>query len=156
MTLVPVRENKIPSFHSYDLHSVIHDNAKMFDLQKESVAAMSEDIVSVEKYLQSKLVVATFSMRCLNSYRDADENPHFLEWCEDEHGKFRLQCGIDSTIPSGPNASNGSPHTYRERKPLIETQVAIRTALYPCLKEFIENFANYLAALTPESLPIPF
>lgn len=152
-TLSAKAEDRLPSVNSSEIYSILKSNQDVFVAQKEAMDAITADINTIEKYFQSQAVYSTFSMRCSDSYRDTEDEPHFLEWCEDKHGKFRLHCGIDGIVM---DSDSEKPRQHRERKPLVETQAAIRAALYPCLPRFIEKFAKFLREKSPDSVVIPF
>lgn len=139
----------VPSLNSFDIYSVLRENFEIFEAQKFTIAAISEDISELERFFQKKLVVVPFSMVCSETPLAILNKKYFIEWQSNDNEKFRLMCRVEWEIFE---PCMSAPDVHVESKPLVEMPIAVRAALYTSLSRFIKEFADHLHKTTPEGV----
>jgi hypothetical protein len=124
------------SFVSSDLQAAIQSLEPTLVSYKSTVDALCADIVSVEKFLQERLILVEVNMGTgICPKLDGEDyigQFYSLRWHEDKPGKFRLMYSRDDEY-----GHDGEPCTY-EIHPLAEAPLYLRVSLVAQLPSFLE------------------
>jgi hypothetical protein len=170
-----MKDPRVPSFSSPELQKAITDARPILEGADEARNRVSNDIKTLESYLDSLDLKTSFrhpieitllpddakQASVALAYGDTASGTiqeEALVWGPDSNGKSRLLYEVsqwdgcvDPGVRGGPYLSDETT-LRRKTKPLIETKFEIRKRLYEHLPNFVASLAKHLAV--PRGSPI--
>lgn len=121
-------------FHSKNLNDAFKKVSHIFDMHQQDINSVSSDIKTLEAYIQSRNIVVSYS----KEYHVGEGTKYRLHWDKpnEETKEFRLLCGVEQY-----EVENDMWREVDER-PLIESSLPTRMAIYPYLADFMQSVAN--------------
>ncbi|MEE9393919.1 MAG: hypothetical protein V3W41_15565 [Planctomycetota bacterium] len=153
-------DTSAPRFNSAKIQKAVEAATRNFAKADVARNQISDDIRTLESYLQSSAVEIEFRFRLGSpilssipheSCAPGELHEEFLSWSANAGGQFRLTYELgkfedhEVLAEVGDNSLWEVPSGYCEARPLIETPFEVRHRLYPALSEFIDALAEALS-----------
>jgi hypothetical protein len=177
-----MNKNNTPVFSSTALQAAVDKARPALEGADEARNRISNDIKTLEAYLQSLDLKTPFRFPLGKSFVPTDENEQYLQaaldfggcasggireealvWGPDSTGRFRLfhevndwEGSVEVDVPGGPYFWDEST-LKTQAKPLIETKFEVRKRMHPHLARFVKALGEELAVgpfpFDPEDIP---